>query len=97
MFQCMDKSQEHGWVKKDKLQTLACDYSYENNNFTYVCTYIKYMYIYFKIENKHGKDKYQVLDRTGLAKVCLGFSGTLYEQKFGQSNNCFQCWAGWEG
>ena len=55
------------------------------------------MYIYFKIENKHGKDKYQVLDRTGLAKVCLGFSGTLYKQKFGQSNNCFQCWAGWEG
>lgn len=26
------------------------------------------MYIYFKIENKHSKDKYQVLDRTGLAK-----------------------------
>ena len=35
MFQCMDKSQEHGWVKEDKLQTVACDYSYENNKFTY--------------------------------------------------------------
>lgn len=26
------------------------------------------MYIYFKTENKHSKDKYQVLDRTGLVK-----------------------------